>query len=79
MKQEDEQTLIELVTPQLNRYHFGETVLCPGMFPPGYWKALSKGARTTLGRWISFLVAKGALPLEPCGLNSKRHNQYRKI
>ncbi len=37
----------------------------------------TEGEHVHIGRRISFLVSIGRLPLEPCGFNKSRHNQYR--
>jgi hypothetical protein len=79
MHNEDKKTLIEIVTPQSNLLSPGDLTECEGLFPPEFWTMSSRGARKTYGYWIARLVAEKALPLEPCGFSSKRHNRYRRI
>ena len=78
MTPEYREHLIEIVTPAIDALAPDETVVCKQLFPAKLWDLSEESVQQAYGRHISRLVAEKALPLEPYGFSSKRHNQYRR-
>ena len=73
------QLILEHVTPQISLMNPGDITDAENLFVPEYWAVISGVDHRSLGTVISKLVTQNKLPLKASGINSSRHNTYRKI
>ncbi len=68
--------LIEMINDAVKTKMAGEICAIENLLDPTFFEA-TESEHIQIGKRISSLVSARALPLEPCGLNTSRHNQYR--
>ena len=74
-----EREILVHTLPHAAKMNTGDITDTEHLFDPEYWLASSPSEHKVLGGYVSRLVARGLLPLEPAGFDSSRHNLYRKI
>ena len=75
----DCQFVLEVICLNAHRLAIGVKYEARDLIGPDIWDSLPPAKRKALGRCVSKLVAQGLLPLAPAGLNSARHNVYRRV
>ena len=71
--------LREHIMERISNMKHGEKIDCEGLIAPEVWNPVPPPERRhAFGKPVAGLVAKGEVPLELVGWDSKRHNLYRK-
>jgi hypothetical protein len=66
---------VSLIREQLPSHEVGELMTAEQLIPEPLWEAYPD-LHTVFGRYLSFAVTLGLLPLVHTGFNSQRHNVY---